>query len=142
MKGAVQSVEVSYLLHATEDESKVREAVSGLFGFRSSPETEEMEGHFGNRITRVRYHATGEEAPFVFDRLLGSFPQNVRDEVGRNLVDLVDAHSALYLRLDKQSLVGGKVVLSSGDSIRVKVKPRLFALRGTAHEFYRSAFRK
>ena len=142
MKGAIQSVDVSYLVHATEGQERIWEAVAGLFGFGDEPAAEEMEGHYGNRITRVSYHATGEEAGAVFERLMGSLSLKVREELSRTLVDLVDEHSALYLRLDKQTLMAGRVSLESADPVRVKVKPRLFALKGSANEFYRGALHR
>ncbi len=139
MKGVVQSVEVTYFVHATEDGAKVANSVSALLGIDPPPVEEVMDGHFGNRITRVRYHITGEDAAKVFGRLATGLDPSARKEIGRALGDFMDEHSALYLRLDKQRIVAGRLVLSTTDSVRVKVKPRLFAIREGAYEFYRTA---
>ena len=139
MKGKVQSVEVSYFTQATEDGERVNKTVASFFGINSSPEETPMEGHFGNSIVGVRYHVTGTEASDVFERLVSSLSSVVREEVKRDIPRLVDEHSALYLRLDKQEILGGRAVLSGTGAVRVKVKPRLVNLRQGAQAFYLGA---
>jgi RNA binding exosome subunit len=112
LKGPVQSLEVSYFVHATEDSQTLAKAVSALLSVDTAPEEEQMEGHFGNTITRVRYHLTGEEAAAA----LGS---------------IVARLSTLMKRL-----VAGTLEEGTGDPVRIKVKPRGFLLHGGAKEFY------
>ncbi len=140
MKGKIQSVEVSYLVHATEDPMKVEVAVAGLLGTEFEPVLERLEGHFGNQILKARLHLTGDEAGRAFDNLATRLPQGVRTEVIARLASLLDEHSALFLRFDKQSLVSGSVVLGSADAVRVKVKPRSFMMKGDAAAFYLGLF--
>ncbi len=136
MKGPIQSVELSYLLHATEDPEKVRTAVAGLLSAVVHAETEEMEGHFGNKIARVRYHLTGSEAGTAVANLAALMPAPMKAEVSARLREMIDEHSALFLRLDKQRLVLGILEEGSLDPVRIKVKPRTFLLKGSAREFY------
>ncbi len=136
MKGPIQSVEVSYFLHATEDPQKLGKAVSGLLSVNIPPETEEMEGHFGNKITGVRYRLTAGDASAAFSSIASKMQTSLKEELNRKIAELVDEHSVLFLRFDKQRLVSGSLEEGSGDSIRVKVKPRIFVLRGGASEFY------
>lgn len=138
MKGPIQSVEVTYLVHATEDEKKVEEAVSQVLAVKSQPVTERLEGHFGNEILSVRLHLTGDEAARALESLVERLPKDLKARFLENIGAFVDEHSALFLRFDKQKLVSGTLALGSGDSVRLKVKPRLFLLRGRAAEFYAS----
>jgi len=138
LKGVVQSVEVTYLVHATEDVAKVADSVSSVLGIGAPPTEEAMEGHFGNRISRVRFHVTGEDAQNVFEKLVAGLEPSARKDVSRGLENFLDEHSALYLRLDKQEIIGGLLSLSETDAVRVKVKLRLFALKSGAIEFYRT----
>jgi len=69
LKGPIQSVEVSYFVHATEDPQKIAAAVESVFGFVGAPATEELEGHFGNAILTVNHHLTGEDAGSAFASL-------------------------------------------------------------------------
>jgi RNA binding exosome subunit len=136
LKGPIQSVEATYLVHATEDAEKVGGAVAKLLGAASEPVVESLEGHFGNRILRGRLHLTGEEAARAFESLVALMPQGMRDEVVADIGPYLDEHSALFLRLDKQKLVSGSVALGTGDAVRLKVKPRVFQLKGGAPRFY------
>ncbi|MDE1853111.1 MAG: hypothetical protein KGI38_05095 [Thaumarchaeota archaeon] len=136
MKGPIQSVEVSYLLHQTEDPVKVQAAVGDLLGVKSGPETESLEGHFGNEIVRARFHLTGEDAEAAFKGLVSRMPGGMKKEIAAGISAFLDEHSAFFLRLDKQRLVGGSLALSGGDSVRIKVKPRIFMLKGGARQFY------
>jgi RNA binding exosome subunit len=139
LRGPVQSVEVSYLVHATEDSERLGEAIQLALGITSSPEEQELEGHFGNTIIRARHHLTGDSAASVLTSLVASLTAPARKEALLKLEESIDKHGILYLRLDKQSFLAGALVLSDGDAVRVRVKPRLFTLKGSAREFFRSA---
>ena len=136
MKGPIQSIEVSYIVHATEDPQTLAKAVSALLSVDTRPEEERMEGHFRNAITRVRYHLTGEDAAAALGSIAAHLPTLTKDNLERGIGELVDEHSALYLRFDKQRLVSGTLEEGTGDPIRIKVKPRGFLLQGGAKEFY------
>jgi RNA binding exosome subunit len=136
LKGPIQSVEVSYLVHATEDQKKVEEALDRLLAVEVQPVIERLEGHFGNEILSVKLHLTGEEAAKAFQNVVASLSKHLRAELVANVGAFLDEHSALFLRLDKQRLVSGTLALGSGDSVRLKVKPRLFHVKGGATEFY------
>jgi RNA binding exosome subunit len=129
-------LEVTYLVHATEDMQKVQKAVSEFLGVAAEPEVERLEGHFGNQITKARLHLTGEEAARAFERAVEKMPGGVKKEVTSQIGSFLDEHSSLYLRLDKQELASGRVALAAGDSVRMKVKPRMFMVRGGGAEFF------
>ena len=136
MKGPIQSVEVTYLVHATEDPDKLGRAVSTLLGSAAEPEAEKLEGHFGNVITRARLHLTGDEASGAFRSILETLPADLKKEIVSDLPSFLDEHGAFFLRLDKQKLVAGSAALGTGDAVRLKVKPRLFLVKGSAPKFY------
>jgi RNA binding exosome subunit len=136
LKGPIQSVEATCLVHATEDSGKLETAILELLGTQAKPDLERLEGHYGNEILRARLHLTGEEAEKAFETLVGRIPPSVRQELLADLPSHIDEHSALFLRFDKQSLVSGSVVMGSSDAVRVKVKPRAFMMRGGAPQFF------
>ena len=129
-------MDVSYLLHATEDADKVAAAVRGLIGGDTPSELEEMEGHFGNSIRKVSFHLHGEDATTAFTRLTTRMPGALRGTVARDIDKLLDEHSSLYLRFDKQRLVKGEIVVGYDEAIRLKVKPRAFLMHGRARDFF------
>jgi RNA binding exosome subunit len=142
MKPPIASLEATYFIHETEDPSKVDMAVKKLLGTEASAEKEALEGHFGNKIERARVHLTGDEAASSFSAIVRALPDAVRMELMSDLEPHLDEHSALFLRLDKQLLVSGKIALGAGDAVRLKVKPRLFLLKGGASGFYRNELEK
>lgn len=136
MKGPVQSVEVSYLVHATEDSDKLMAAVSAALSIATPPDEERMEGHHGNPITRVRYHLTGDAAAGVLGQISAKLGEEAKHKVAGSLGESLDEHSDLYLRFDKQRLVEGILEEGTGDAIRVRVKLRGYMVRGRITEFY------
>ena len=142
MKGPIQSVEVTYLIHQTEDPGKLERAVSALLGSSAKPELEELEGHFGNRIFHARVHLTGDDASAALGSLLRSLSAGPKKEILSDLASFLDEHNALFLRLDKQKLVSGRTALGSSDAVRVKVKPRLYLVKGSAVKFYEQLIEK
>ena len=139
MRSPVQSVEVSYLVHSTEDVAIIASAVEKAIGARPEARVTELEGYYGNRILHVSYFLTGEEAASAFSSLTAMLSREEKTRILGELGSLMDEHSALYLRLNKGELVSGKGSLGTGETVRVKVKPRLFQMSGGAEEFYRRA---
>ena len=136
MKGTIQSLDVSFLLHATEDGERVMTAVRGLIETEGPFETDEMEGHFGNRIKKVGFRLHGDQATNAFSVLTTRLPAGLKKELARDIDKLVDEHSSLFLRLDKQKLVKGQIAAGYEDAIRLKVKPRAFLMHGRARDFF------
>jgi RNA binding exosome subunit len=138
LKGPIRSLEATYLIHATEDPEKVAAAVAEMLSSSAPAQVDDLEGHYGNRITMVRIHLTGDDAGRAFDRIKSRLAGEQRAELVGNLGRYLDEHSALFLRFDKQCLVRGTLSLESADPVRVKVKPRPFLLGRDAVTFYSS----
>jgi RNA binding exosome subunit len=142
LKGPIRSLEVTYLLHATEDPVKVAKAVAKMLSAGAPAEVEGLEGHYGNRIERIRVHLTGDDAQRAFDRIVSGLSDEQRSRLVGSLGSFLDEHSALFLRFDKQRLVLGSLSLESADPVRVKVKPRPFLMSGDARKFYSGLFER
>ncbi len=136
MRGQIQSVEVSYLVHATEDRNKILSAVVALFGFMGEEKAEVLEGHFGNVIVHVQHQITGEEAERAFSAMVTKMPSSVRNRLKDEMGKYLDEHSALYVRLDKQRLLAGELTFADSDAVRVRVKPRLRTVRGGGRSLF------
>lgn len=74
----------------------------------------------------------------AFQGVVARLPKDLKAVLVANIGAFLDEHSAFFLRLDKQRLVAGTLALGSGDSVRLKVKPRQFLLKRGAAEFYAS----
>jgi RNA-binding protein len=132
----IQSIEITYFVHATEDREKILRAVERMLGV-PGPELERLEGHFGNEILKGRIHVTGESASKVFMTIVSGMSKNLIREIGDNITKYLDEHSSLFLRFDKQALVLGSFVLGEADTVRIKVKPRTYLVKGGGSSFFR-----
>jgi len=110
--------------------------VRGLVDFDGPLETEEMEGHFGNRIKKVGVHLHGDQATMAFAVLTARMPGGLKKELAEDIDKIVDEHSSLFLRFDKQKLLKGEIAAGYEDAIRLKVKPRAYLMHGNAREFF------
>jgi RNA binding exosome subunit len=141
MSSAVHSLEVSYFLQMTEDEGKVKRAVSALLGGDLPEERQEAEGHYGNEIIWIRHHLVDVEAEAALRLIISHIDAEERRAILRELHSALDEHNALYIRLSKQVLVmRGSAVLASSDPIRVKVKPRPYVVKRDPEGFYARLF--
>ncbi len=129
-------MEVSCFIQATEDEGRVTGNICTYLGIDQAPEEEALEGHFGNRILRVRWHLTGDEGWRCFGALVSLLGKEGREEVLKDLSEHIDEHRALYVRLNKQALMTGRGEIADSDPVRVRVKPRSFMIRGDIQDFY------
>ncbi len=128
-EGLVQRVEVTALVHATEDESKVRKAVLSLLPPGIDPpafEADKLKGYYGDPITALRLNVkrrkpATELLGHIVRRLSSLDLQTLLDELPQR----IDGSKNLYLRLDKQKAYTGGAVLERHDSIRVKARLRL-----------------
>lgn len=124
------------MIHATEDEGKVSGAIANELKISGEPHRERLDGHFGNEVIHLRYHLTGEEAWIAFSVIADRLGRDNLHALLQGLDSAIDEHSALFLRFSKQDLVMGRLALSAGDAIRVRVKPRQFMIRGDVTRFY------
>ena len=120
------SAEVSFHIHATEDEQRC------LSSFLKTLEIEPQQftktiliGHYGNEVKRYVAHLTGQKADDWGKKLISKLSEEERRSIAGEIERHVDEHGKLYLRLDKQSLVDGLIRVGSTDVVRVKLKPRL-----------------
>ena len=119
----IQSVEISTIAHATEDTSKVENALRRLLLGTSLPFTRRyLEGHYRNPIVRVDTRLSRKDAVRFAETLMRDLPRSERLRIQRNLALHSDDEGNLYIRLDKQKLFLGEVRLGEEDPVRVKIK--------------------
>ena len=121
-------VDIRFCAHATEDLDKVMKAVYNIF---PSDQTEEiafnqssLEGHYGNPITffetRIKDKVTVRA---LVENLSNNLSSLDKEELGRELHRFVEKGS-LYLRLDKQAALQGKIKFVTSDPIRIRIRFR------------------
>ncbi len=124
MKLPFKSIDISTILHATENEEKVSEALRLFIPEDVELEKEEAEGHYGD--SKIILSASIENRPHMrefWDGVLDLLSDGERDWLSRNAIDRLGDDCTLYLRFDKQYLVGEEKLKfsQSGDIIHVRI---------------------
>lgn len=116
------SLTISVFCHETEDLDKIRNSIECLFPSAKEAEVkaEKVKGHFGNYITLLEYKFGKSSANVIFNEIISRISSTDMLVIVTTLSTRMDK-SKLYLRFDKQYLVGKKEIsLKEGNDV-VKV---------------------
>ena len=122
----VAYVDVRFCAHATEDLDKVMEAVQNVL---PSDHIEDitfnrsnLEGHYGNPITFFETRIKDKETVrALVEKISANLSSLDKEELGRTINRCVEKGS-LYIRLDKQAALQGKIKLVTSDPIRIRIR--------------------
>lgn len=118
------AAEINLVLHATEDEGKVLQAVEDVLLVPSKRfSSSSSEGHFKNKIVLQRAILSSHEAGSLAKRVISLLNSADREHLSRLVHEYSDEKGNLYIRLDKQRMCQGRVSLSETDAIRIRFKP-------------------
>jgi RNA binding exosome subunit len=118
------AAEVNLVLHATEDESKVLKAIEEILLVPSTRFLRSSsEGHYKNKIVLQKAILSSKEAAMLAKRVICLLNSTDREHLSRLVNDYADEKGNLYIRLDKQRICQGRVLLSETDAIRIRFKP-------------------
>ena len=123
MPRRLSSLHARAIRHATEDGSRVEEALRTVVG--DAPITRSAsQGHFGNQL-EVLESVLEDEARIL--SVLGRMDSGDRTVIASTLEARTDSSCHVFMRLDKQRAYKGELRLSDGDDvIAVRVKVRAF----------------
>ena len=115
--------EISFFTHATEDLEKILETISMRFDIPIEIfEKRKGEGHFGNPIEISKAHLGQAESEALVKMIVRGIGMDDRAILAKEIDNHLDSDGTLYLRLDKQELLLGNLILAERDTIRIKVK--------------------
>jgi RNA binding exosome subunit len=114
---------------ATEDEQRVREALS-IFVPLDSISTTSVEGHFGNEIKILEAALKKRDARAFFQILREQLPKEDLSKLRRETLERLDEDNHFHLRLDKQAAYKGMVRLTDlKDAIAVSAMVETYPTR-------------
>ena len=124
----VAYVDVRFCAHATEDLDKVKEAIQNIVPTNEDDEItfdkNVLEGHYGNPIT---FFETRIKNKIIIKSLIENLSSNLssldKAELSRTL-DRCFEKGSLYIRLDKQAALQGKIKLVNSDPVRIRIRFR------------------
>jgi len=128
-------VTIDVIIHATEDISKIYQSFKELLDLKEENFTiHETSGHFDNPIIILNTKIVKKEAQNFMKKLLGllSIEQinQLIEEIEERTVD-----SRFHMRLDKQELVKGNLVLREKDTIKIKIYAPIYNKKNTVKIF-------
>ena len=122
----VQHLEISTLVHATEDHIKIVNAVSNLFPeYIEMPPYDEVKftGVFGESIAMLKWVLKNRRpATETFNKVVMGLNSLDLYHVLESLGERIDESKNMYLRVDKQKAAIGVIGLDNRDSIRIKAR--------------------
>jgi RNA binding exosome subunit len=124
----VAYVDIRFCAHATEDLEKVVMAVQNVLPSEHiediSFKRSNLEGHYGNPITFFETRIKDKETVrALVENLSANLSSLDKEELGRTINRCVEKGS-LYIRLDKQAALKGKIKLVTSDPIHMRIRFR------------------
>ena len=128
-------VTIDVIIHATEDISKIFKAFEELLDLKEEEFTiQETTGYFGNPIVILNGKIIKKRAQrFLkkFFKLLSGVQINeLVEEIEKRTVD-----SKFHMRLDKQELIKGDLVIREKDTIKIKIHTPVYNKKETVKIF-------
>ena len=119
------AAEINIIIHATENENKILQSVNDVLLIPVQKfSTIISNGHFGNKILLLRANIPdSQQANFLALKIVCTLKSYERDQFMTFLERYIDEKGNLYIRLDKQGICRGKVLLSESDSIKIRFRP-------------------
>ncbi len=121
------SVKISTITHATEDPEKVAQAIRNLshgetsLGFIMN----RAKGHHGNEIaTSALTIRNAKNAERFLKNIWGGLSQLDRTDVSSSLASRTDSAGTMFLRIDKQDALKGRIRLENTDPIKIEISFR------------------
>ena len=124
-KVRVLSLTLSTLSHATEEKSRVLQAIAGICSGELSrePKTGRARGHYGNEIFTMQIRsASASQADRCFEEIWRRLTLSDREHIVSRLSDLTDSSGTLFMRIDKEESFRGKILLGGSEMIKVEVR--------------------
>ncbi len=114
-------VTIDVIIHATEDPSKFFDAFEEMFGLKKEEfSIQNVKGHFDNPITLLNAKISKKQAVDFVKSLLSKMSPDQIDYILETIEERLE-NSNLYLRLDKEEFVNGKLVIQEKNSVKLKI---------------------
>ena len=114
-------VKIDTILHATEYIDKIIRCFLENFNLEQEKfNVQNLTGHFNNPITLLSINLKKKEAEEFIRNLLTKISKSDFDEIYENVEELISS-SGLKLKIDKQRILDGKIMLEQRDAIKINI---------------------
>jgi RNA binding exosome subunit len=126
------SAKISTIIHATEDPGRVAQAIRSLSLSEMSmgSTVNRAKGHHGNEIVTMIFTMRSAKSVEGFLRSIWKgLSQLDRTEVYSSLTSRIDNAGTLFLRIDKQEALKGRIRLQDADPIKIAISFKTMSLK-------------
>ncbi len=127
-------VTIDVIVHATEDVSKIFQSFELLNLKEGDFTIQETFGHFENPIIMLNAKIIKKQAQNFMKKLL----ELLSDDQINGLIEEIEERttdSKFHMRLDKQELIRGNIIISEKDTIKMKIHTPIYNKKDTIKSF-------
>ena len=128
-------VTIDVIVHATEDISKIFQSFEDVLEIQEEDFTsEEVNGHYENPIIMLNVNLVKKQAQNFMKKLLELLPSEQVNELIEEIEERT-VNSRFHMRLDKQELIKGNLVVREKETIKLKIHTPVYNKKDTVKTF-------
>jgi hypothetical protein len=128
-------ITIDIIIHATEDISKIFQSFEDVLNLKEDDFTlEEVEGHYENPIIMLKAKIVKKQAQNLMSKMLELLPVEQINELTEEIEERTD-DSRFHMRLDKQELIKGNLIVSEKETIKLKIHTPIYNKKDTVKIF-------
>mgnify|MGYP006413361041 FL=1 len=128
-------IAIDVIVHATEDISKIFQSFEDVLNLKEEDFTlEEIEGHYENPIIMLKAKIVKKQAQNLMSKMLELLPVEQINELTEEIEERTD-DSRFHMRLDKQELIKGNLIVSEKETIKLKIHTPIYNKKDTVKIF-------
>ena len=126
---------IDIIIHATEDISKILHSFNKILEINEEDfNITNTTGYFGNPIILLNVKLVKKQSKIFMKRFLKLLSKNQINQLIEEIEERT-ADSKFHLRLDKQELVKGELILSEKDTIKIKIHTPIYKKKDSIEKF-------
>ena len=128
-------ITIDVIVHATEDISKIFQSFYDILEMEEkSFSITETTGYYENPIIMLNAKLVKKQAKSFMDKFLKLLSKNQINQLIEEIEERIE-DSKFHLRLDKQELIKGVVVLSEKDTIKIRIHTPIYNKKESIRKF-------
>ena len=128
-------ITIDVIVHATEDISKIFQSFNDVLEIEENDfNVTETTGYYENPIIMLNAKLVKKQAKSFMKKFLKLLSNNQINQLIEEIEERV-ADSKFHLRLDKQELIKGVVVLSEKETVKIKIHTPIYNKKESIQKF-------
>lgn len=128
-------ITIDVIVHATEDIAKISQSFEDVLNLKEDDFVlEEVEGHYENPIIMLKAKIVKKQAQNLMSKILELLANEQINKLTEEIEERTE-DSRFHMRLDKQELIKGNLVVSEKDTIKLKIHTPIYNKKDTVKIF-------